>query len=40
MGVKLLNAKYLYISLIKKVLIMGKVLKDIEDIDFKLINIK
>ena len=27
MGVKLLNAKYLYISLIKKVLIMGKVLK-------------
>ena len=49
MGGKLINARYHHISLIKKKkkkkMIMGKILKQnlsipIEDIDFKLINVK
>ena len=42
MDVKLINAKYLHISLIKKYIDNGKNIKTIpiEDIDFKLIDIK
>ena len=42
MGAKLINPKYLHISLIKKNIDNGKNIKTmpVEDIDFKLINIK
>ena len=42
MDVKLINAKYLHISLIKKYIDNGENIKTIpiEDIDFKLIDIK